>query len=397
MKKLFTCLIILFGWINNATFAQKINLTDISKILLTAKDGGMNGGREIDVEIVKEHGHWNSYQIMKDVFNADYDPHTHVGGEPTMHSTERKQIATLTKQQIIDFLNSVAIIKPQYSLNTFNFFPAVLIAELRKNVKGTVNETPKLEDIITEVSLQQALAGIIKDESGYDAFVHCDIRIVKANNDVLKMQTEHLYTTMLPWKINGQDSYDMNINRFFIAAMGKIVYPNKEILGVKALEDEIYNTIDRKYSEKPIATYRWNYTYADNVNLLKNNFTWVAKQPLWGSMTYRYTLQSNIMPSGIYIEATLDIADRTEIEHLIAYSNLATSYLKADNFVFKYYRDKPNCNIRISYNSNDPVNGEWEGLQQSIPYLQTMEANKVINFSVYAADDYSHWLLLPNN
>lgn len=391
IKKLFIGFIVLFASvIAYPVFAQKIEPGDIDKILLTAKDGSLSGGSEIDMELVKERGHWNSYQIMKDYFNSD------MGGAPSMHSTERKLITTLTQQQIADFLNSIAIIKPQYDLNTFNLTPAVLIAGLRKNVKHS-DETPKLETIITDTALQQVLAGMIKDEAGYDVMMHCDIRVVKNNGDILKLETDHMYVTMLPWKINGQDSYDMNINRFFDAAMGKTDYPNKMGINVKAFNNIVFDSIDNMYSSKPIASYRWNYTYADNVKLLKNNFTWIGEKRAYKSTKYNFSLQSKGMPSNINIEATVDITDRTGIERLIAYANFITPYLQTDNFVFKYYRNKTDCGIRVAYDWNNQENHAWEWLEKKIPYLKTVDPDKTIRFQAYAPDDNSTWLLLPNN
>lgn len=388
MKKLFVGFMALLytGVFANAVPAQQINPSPIRKILLTTGWGGMANSETIGMEVVNEDGQWNSYQVLKDVFNSD------AGGEPSVHTTARKQITTLTQQQVMDFLNSIAVIKPHYNLKTFNLLPAKLIAGLRKNTKGTV-EKPKLETYINETSLYQALANIIKDETVLDAAINCSISIVKGNGDTLKMESSHMYATMLPWRINGRNSYDMNINRFLIAAMGNMDYPNKYILSNDALKETIYKSIDTKYPSEPIAAYRWDNSYPDNVALLKKTFTGIGKY-YRGRDTYNCLLQSNGMPSNVKIETAVNISDRKGIKRLTDFNNLVTACLRTDNFVFKYFRNNPNAVIYLQYPTR-PGN-IFNELGNKMAFLKNIDTSQVVRFNVSVPDDSSTWLLLPD-
>jgi len=220
--------------VSHAQAQQRIALSDVQKILLTTAEGSMGPSTEIDMEVINENGKWNSYQVIRDFFNTDQ------GGERSSISLERKLIATLSALQITAFLNSIATIKPVLDDHTFNLSTAKLKADLQKEVREP-GKTSKLNDLIDDAAISRAILGVIKDIGVADWGKTCSISIVKTNGDVLKMETRHLYITMLPWTMNKQDSYDVNINAFFIAAMGNQQYPNRATLDINNLEDCIYD------------------------------------------------------------------------------------------------------------------------------------------------------------
>jgi hypothetical protein len=399
MKKHLPCLLLLCVaglFIHPVKAQQKIVPADVKKIILDCgNDYIPRGGDNYEFEVLNEQGKWNSYQTGENVTDSNQP-------ESNIHSVERTQIGTLSAQQIANFLSCLTVIKPQFDAKALNITPAVLIAEIKQKAKDTADNTIQLSDFITETNVQHAITNAMQDVS-VDTYDYCRIRVIKNNNDTLKIETGHSYATMLPWAINKVDTYDMGINDFFIAAMCNRDYPNKEMLSLRHLKENICQFIDADYPAHPISTYRRKYCITDNIKLLKANFKpdfAIGEGPGF-SNRYDLKLKTNMMPDNMFIFVYINLEEQAGILALINYGKQIDQYLKQNNFALQYYSTRPQYHVEFSY-SNSGTNSYITEAKQNIPALKNIDASQTVPFFVSEIGKVliqsSDWfLLLPDN
>jgi hypothetical protein len=365
---------------------QKINAQEITKIILQDNEGDMDSDLGISIEVRYEHGRWNSYQTKVDVeedlkHNENKSSDTRIG------------ITTLDKLVVNDFLNSIAVIKPQLDWHIFGITTESLKVGLKPS-KLTGKNVPQLSDYINDKTIE---AGIIasKYDGGMDIGVYCSIQIIKNNNDTIRMESRNQTVCMLPWTMNKHETFDLSINRFFVAAMGNKSYPNKERLQTITMKGAIEEHIYRDYMEIPMRNYRWNYGYPENSSLIESNFS-ISNLQLQG-VDAHCVLHSNEMPANVFIGATINLANTASVQKLIRFKDTINTGLKSNNFVFKYYRDQPGTKIIFPWDPHYRATGYviLSELQKQIPSLTKIEIEKMVYFHIELSSGGSYWLLLP--
>jgi len=385
------CIVGLFS--HPAKAQQKIAPAEVKKIILDCGSGGIGGGDALEFEVLNEQGKWNSYQTAEDVFEKNRP-------DLNRHSTGRTGIGTLSAQQITDFLNCIAVIKPQFDAKGLNITAAALITEIKQKTKDTTGNIIQLNNIITEAVVRQTITNAMRD-GDVDTYRNCSIRIIKSNNDTLKIETSNDYATMLPWTIDKIKTFDMGINDFFIAAMCNRNYINKWILSLHHLKENIYQFIDAEYPDRPISTYRLKYCYTDNLKLLKSKFEAgfkIGEKPGFDN-AYDLTLKTDRMPTNMQLTAYINPEDRQAILGLIHYSEEIKQYLKKDNFVLKYYSVRPEYHIGFMYVWKPSTNAYTAAAKKNIPSLKNIDESRALPIWVDAqGGKSSDWfLLLPDN
>ncbi|HEY9003835.1 MAG TPA: hypothetical protein VIM89_20940 [Mucilaginibacter sp.] len=243
---------IIFPILGNAQI--KIQLNDIKKINLSELEDGVAGFRfSRDYEIIRKKNKWFCYQV-----DQDYQPPHYIKRD--RHIKEFKVQRSLIKQvniQTIDsLLNSVSKLKSDYSWKMYR----VDLELLKKGMSSYYRFwkeyplKPSKRKIILALyknptSLKAAVDSV-QHISPVDAITECSIDIIKKNNDTVKIHTSHMRPFMQPWQVNGQKTYDLNINHFFVAVMTTNSISNKDFLMGEEFYNDIINEIEIQYMDQ---------------------------------------------------------------------------------------------------------------------------------------------------
>jgi hypothetical protein len=389
MKKMTLCLALLFFALDYGALAQKqINVKDIKKILLVTGWGGMGGWTDVSMEILPEQNQWNSYQTGKAVDNR-------FEKERNERSVERKHMATLSITDMNNLLTSIAVVKPYFNWHIFGITSENLKTYVRNGPDPEI-DGPKISDYVNDKTIAEAIITSQKN-SIMDAGVHCSMMIVTGTNDTIKLDTRNMNICMQPWKIGSKETYDMSINRFFVAAMGKEAYPNKDLLQAESLKKVVVEDIYHTYAAAPMSAYQWEHDYPGNLKLIKSNYT-ITDLKLRGFFQGHGVLHSSTMPKNAIIEAGINLANTASVQKLVRFKDTLTAELKANNFVFKYYSDRPEAKLIFPWDYSYGATGYiiWSEIQKQVPSLTKSDAEKMIYVHVEVAHGGSYWLLLPD-
>jgi hypothetical protein len=365
---------------------QKTSQQAVKKILFTTREAGMGGQVKVSFEVVQEHGQWNSYQTSK-LVESDYHPASNE------ISKTRLLITRLDPKEVTTFLNSIGVIKPKFDWREFGITSASLKKGLQTDKDGNVF---RFNELVNNTSIEHAITscwGSYYTDIGLD----CIIKVVKNNRDTIKIESRNQTICMLPWHIGSKETFDINISRFFIQAMGTEDYPNKYRMQTSTLENDVWEKLDGFRSFSSLNPYRWRYGYAKNLKLLKSNFI-LSDEHIHG-ISCRCTLKSQDLPVNVSIDAGINITDTAFLHRLPRFKDTVNACIKTSNFVFNYYNKLPGAKIIFETNSETaPTNYiPLTMVEEAIPHLKTVDLSKIINFYIESGERKSQWVLLPDN
>lgn len=371
-----------------STKAQiKFSPAGVKEIVIHNTVWGLGGGTTADIKVIKEAGQWRSYLTRKESDRRM--------GAKQYDSTLHKLIAILDPAVLNNMLNGIAVIKPAVSSSTYNLTASKLITELKKGAKTPIMPVAHFEKLITQKTIDDAIAKTVIEMDVMDDYEYCEVDIINRNNDTVKLNTQKLCPTKLPWTINKHPTYDMAINNFVVAAMGAEDIPNKRPLSINSIKEAIYNYIDGQNAGAPIGTFKWNYYYPENLKLLKEHFMITEKFSY--DNIYNCALRTNTMPTNATVYCRIDMADNKDIKTLIDYAALIDAYFKSNNFVLQYYSNRPKGYFSFWYYTGQSHHSSLLFLSQKLPELAKIDSTKTIAFYAGEPDDTTTWIIFPNN
>ena len=383
-----TALIILNLFYITSWAQVKLMPNQVKEIVIHSKIGGLNGGMTADIKVVAEVGKWNSYLTRKTSSLRLRQQHSY-------DSLLNRFITVISPATINNLLNGITVIKSIITQSTFGLTPNVLIAGLKADAKLPLTRAPDFEDLITQKIINEAIKKSVVEINRMDDYEYCDILIITRHNDTVKLSTQNVCCTKLPWTLNNHPTYDMAINSFVVAAIDKEDVPNKEALNISSLKESIFNYIDEHNANAPIATFRWNYNYPENVKLLTEHFT--IKERFYYGDVYTCVLKTSTMPANAIFECRVDMTRREDINQIIEYAAHIDKYFKTDNFVYKYYNNRPQCLFDFSYYTGQSPYSSLSYLNRKLPELAKVDSTKTLNLLVIAPDESSYWTIFPDN
>jgi hypothetical protein len=368
-----------------SAFAQQtIKPAEINKILITSAAWGMGGGGGSDFEVLHEHGKWNIYYVRQ--FGEQLR-------EPSYNQSFHIPIGAMSPLLLANFLNSVAVIKPQLNWRMFGLTPASFKTAPSKKSSP---KTPKIEDFINDKTLEEAIKAS-GDNGIMDFMPTATIKIVKSNNDTLKIESHEQSLCMVPWTIGKTKTFDINISCFVSAVINNCDYANYDRLRPDELKHNVLNYIEDNYASAAIGNYNWSYGYPYNLKLIKSNFN-ISELRYTGNER-RCKLSSKDWPANISIYATISIDDLAGIQHLIRFKDTISRCLKNNNFAFKYYESLPGGQIIFPFNPslNSVAYIVLNDVAKRLPVIMKTDPGKWVNFEIKSPEGNSQWLLLPDN
>ncbi len=370
----------------NANSQGRLVPAEIKEIKVHNTVWGLGGGTTADIKVIPEGGKWQSYLVKRE---------SDVRIRKVYDSTLNKLIAIIDPGIVNNMLNGIALVKPAVSSATYGLTPQKLITELKKDTKVPVMQPPPFEQLITQKVIDDAIAKTVVEMNVMDDYEYCEVNIITRHNDTLKLSTQKLCPTKLPWTINKKSTYDMSINNFVVAAMGAEDIPNKRPLSMVSIKEAIYNYIDGQNEGAPIGTFKWNYYYPENLKLLNEHFT--IKERFLYDNVYDCTLRTSTMPANATIYCRINMADNKDIKTLVDYAALIDNYFKTNNFVLQYYTNRPKAYFSFSYYTGQSNHSSLRFLEHKLPQLAKVDSTKTISFYAGEPDDASSWIIFPNN
>ncbi|MDB5159314.1 MAG: hypothetical protein JWR50_4021 [Mucilaginibacter sp.] len=269
-------LLILMGRISKAQ--QKVNIGDIKKIDFLDAEGALGFGRKTEFEVTNINNEWLCNQT-KQHYDITYSRPGKNAYYEDENAVQQKFVKKVDKQTIIDFLKSIAVVKPKFSSAALNITPQTIIhyADTSKFADKAKNNlsTEQIQIILTEAlkpeNIKEAIDSLQHDW-WTDDYPYCRIQIILKNNDTVKIETNRQPSYMLPWRINKIESYDLNINNFFIAVMGDYKKSNKSRLDGNYLPEQIWDYCYRTFGDNAIIRDHWQKLDPAFYNKLKANF-----------------------------------------------------------------------------------------------------------------------------
>jgi hypothetical protein len=401
----FFLLLIFFNFSSLFTKAQKnVALNEVKKInLLDLQWSPLGINRRTEFEIVNENGNWKCYQTKQAYNNIRMRPTDNLQKE---NSTERKFVKPIDEKKINSLLSSVRNIKPHFNWKIFNITSKTLLRvedslfmiSLLK--KFPVYHQMAVNDLKKKSNIKQAINFLQFKDYWTDDYPTCVIEIIKTNNDTVKIVSHRQMDFMLPWMIGNTATYDLNINRFFTAAMGDYAYSNKKRLNGGDMPRKIMDYIGANFTEEKKTKYDWQTKYPNQYKTLTDNFTigYQAYQGIVFSCTQ--------LPANFYFSARIEQNDSKAIENLIKYKDTIIKVFKRNNFVFQYYKNSGQIKVRFYFAYGQPfryrgflyqgkdIFNEWLSLPENKGYKK----DNIIRFEVEKDNRMVEtWLILPDN
>jgi len=389
-NQIISTLIILVNLLCCDAIAQvKLAPSQVKKILVHNAVGGRGGGESADIEVIWETTGWNSYLVRRTKNEI-------MLGRKPYDTTMRQLIATLPPSLIGNMIAGIAVLKPALTRTTFGLTAAGLIAELKNGAKAPVTTAPDFNKLINQQLIDQIIAKTVVDEIVMDDFEYSEVDVITKHNDTVKLSTRILCPTKLPWTIGRHVTYDMAINNFVLAAMGKEAVPNKRTLSIGSLKEAIFKYIDEQHPNAPIADFKWRYYYPENLKLLTSHFKIMGTRFMQGNYYY-CRLSTSSMPPAVLFESTLDMTSEEDVRMTIAYADLIDQYFKSNNFVLNYYGQRANAHITLSYYTGRSPYYSLSNFSKKLPGLAKTDSTQTISFWAGTEDDTSYWVLFPNH
>ncbi len=371
------------------TLAQvKVTSTQVKEIVIHNAVAGLGGGMSADVKVVAEKDEWHSYLVRKT--SQQLNPE-----RKSYDSTLHRFIAVISPQLLNHLLSGIAVINPAVTPLTFGLTAQKLIEGLKNDAKAPITQAPHFEKLITQKVIDDAIIKSVVGIDRTDDYEYCEVTIFTTRNDSVKLSTGNLCPTKLPWTFNNHFTYDMAVNNFVAAAIGNEDIPNKEALNISSLKESIYNYIDDQNPDALVATFRWMYDYPENLKLLTEHFT-ITEKISYGNV-FSCWLRTRAMPANASIEGRIDMTRREEINTVIGYAGLIDQYFKADNFVLKYYSNRPDSHFAFSYSTGQSPYNSLRYLSKKLPELSKTDSSKTISFWLGAPDESSFWIMFPGS
>ncbi len=388
--RIFIALFILLQWAlwSVDTRAQvKLAVTDVKEITVGTWTAGLLGHESSQLRIIPEDSTWNSYLISKSQASSNTNAKSY-------DSTLNRLIARLDPTLVDHFLQQLAVIKPRLTPETVGLTPRVLIADLQRGAGYTPPDQSNVNGVITQSIINNTIANTVTNPIVLDFVEGCRMLIYTRSNDTIKINSRVWCLTKLPWTVNNQQTYDVAINNFVVAAMGKEDFTLKYTLSINSLIERIYHTIDHENSQAPITAFKWANEYPENTGRLRQYFSIV---PYWtNGDKFDLQLTTPHMPANSAIHARIDIAQNREVDRLISYGQQITGYLRKGNFLINYFAKQPDARIVFDYRDDRPPPLSFQHVSFLLPGINPEAYAQAITVSTSLPNDQSRWLLFPD-
>ncbi|TSJ38808.1 hypothetical protein FO440_20090 [Mucilaginibacter corticis] len=331
----------------------KVNISDIKKKDFVDAESALGFGRETKFELAPVNNQWLCNQT-KQRYNAAYASPGEKAYYERENSVQQKFVKKIDEQTIVDFLKSIAVVEPKFSSAALNITPQTIshYADTSKFADKAKNNlsAKQIQIVLTEElkpeHIKEAIDSLQHDW-WTDDYPYYSIHIILKNNDTVKIETNRQPGYMLPWRINKIESYDLNINKFFVAVMGSYKQSNKNRLEGGYLLSQIWDYCYRTFADNAIIRDNWQKLDPVFYNKLKANFKIkdLRDYTTDNGRQVEGILQPNVLPEKAVIKVWENFDSTRFLKKLILFTDSLKRYFKQSNFVFDYYKQFPATQI----------------------------------------------------
>jgi len=367
------------------------------------QSGGLGGFRQTAFGIVPSGKEWKCYQTKQLYSGGAYLREKDSLKYKALNTTYRKFVKTISNGTILNLLEAVKNIKPNF--NPDEIRPDMALVQhkidssyLSKTYRPlTAKQKQEFINLLNEKKVIDAALTNMQNGDWTDDWPYCGIYIIKNNNDTIRIETRRQVDGMLPWEINGVKTYDSAISKFVMACISNYPYSVSQRLLGSTMYEHISDYIQRTYTNDMFERERWDEVAPQNVELLKKHFT-ILQADSWNDNS-GFTFLCKNLPGNVVVSGMLDIQDSKKIKQLIKFAtDTLAQFIKTDNFLVKACRDTTGCTIRFSNMlgaSNHSFNAA-KGYDKT-GYLRQFPDNEVLPFAIdmKGGSCANDWLYLP--
>lgn len=380
-----------------ANFAQvNLSIGQVKKINITDAGGYLGGGYRNQYELLLENGKWHSYQTREKYDRRNFKPKTPSEFFEHRDSLMHRFIKTVANDSLTQFLKSLSTIKPK-------FFAAELkvsIPKLRQQIDTAyLKYLPADKHAIfhsfydTPQKLNTILEALQKG-AWTDDWPLVAIEVVKTTGDTIKVQTTRQVDFMLPWKINGTPTYDLNLNRFFMTATG---LANHRANG-RNLAENVQSDVHYRYAANVLERLRWEEIAPANTAYLKQHFEIIriSKSNDQSSYSFKPLKAAN---KKVVIHGTLDIAKKEQLQKLVNFAeDTLHRFFKRPAFMTDTCKETGGCEIRLVFSLGASNHNVFTMFTPELAeFLAKFDAKTLVPFTVYAGErTEDNWVALPD-
>ncbi len=402
--KAILCFILIISITSGRTYAQKIELKDVTKMeLITA--GSWIDGYYRKVELVSENGVWKSYQTR-------LASNGNSRGRQIANDSTRTFIQDIPASTVMQFIKLATTPDPLIKDELFNIKTVELIAQIDSNTATEkrysgvkILPSPQWKEqfinaVNSKAVVSNALYNVLHpwamdDRSHY--YIIITDRFNKTDTTNADAHSELYY---LPWRIKGRESYNPNITKLFELIGGNTIYEEKE---QKRVNSQIISELYYNHTFK--AKLDWDRFKADQPELYsqasKTLIPLKFSRYNEGSSTYDMGYTGVFLSTRLPGYMQLDCSFAKAYPNLIEVSNalekrLATWYEKG-SFLFDFMKRHPNATMYFSPSIGEELYTE---IRKRYPDIAKFEKVQVKVFSIYGDRNFrssSLWMLLPDD
>ena len=373
----------------------KVNTGQVKKIMITDAAGYLTSSFRNEYEIVQENGQWKTYQVRENYYKPNLKNRNPAKIFEQRDSVMHRFIKSVTQDTLVRFLQTLFVIRPRFVASDLNIsIPEIrqkidtsFLKYLDKDKHGLFHsfyDTPKKLNTILE-SLQGAY--------WTDDYPTAKIEIIKNSGDTIRVQTNRQVDYMLPWKINGTASYDININRFYMAATG--LYKHR--MAGKGIIYEVYSAVQR-LSADTLERLRWKEIAPANTAYLRKHFEIIKISESNKESFYSFR-SLKISNKKVRIGGYLNITKTDDIQKLVRFAeDTLRRFLKRPAFMMDSCRVKQGCEIKFAFSSGASNHNYFAMFKPELGvFLDKFDKNSLVPFTIYAGErSEDNWVALPD-
>ncbi len=397
MRYFFACftLYLLSISVPTQSYAQiSLTINDIAKIHFIDGAGYLGGYYRNEYDLLPENGQWKTYQT-----HESYSRYNRHRGNPKdlfekKDSSEYKFIRNLPADSIDLFLKTLRVIKPKFDPAALHISIPQLTVQVDTQLKSmdkkhlqifnSFFDTPaKLYHLLDTLQYD-----VWTDDSPYSV-----MEIIRKNRDTIKVYTTRQVDYMLPWTVNGVSSYDININHFFMAAIGV----SDHRMSGRSISYHIREWVDFLYARNAFERLRWQETAPQTLIYIEKHFV-IVNVNQWNDYT-SFTFQPKALNKRIIIGGTLNFNDQDELARLTRFAeDTLKQFMKNGGFMIDSCMHKNGCTIHFANNHGHSLHDYFSINQNSVDtYLSKYDRKQLVPFSIFAGERIEdNWVALPD-
>ena len=374
----------------------KVNIGQVKKLHLTDAAGYIFSGYRNEYDVVFEDGKWQTYQIRE-----KYD-RPNANRKKPGEVLERKDsllhrfVKTVDQDTLNKFLTSLSKVKSKFTASDLK----VSIPKLRQKIDTSYlkylakdkhavfhsfYDTPQKLDHILE---------LLQGDGWTDDYPTATIEIIRTSNDTISVITHRQVAYMLPWTINGTTSYDVDINRFFMAATG--LYDHR--MGGKYLSSQVYSTVQYKYAADALERLRWEESAPANTNYLKRHFQIIKISKSNEESSYSFR-PLKIKNDKVRLNGYLKITKTEDLQRMVRYAeDTLGTFLKRPAFMMDSCKLKKGCLINFGFSDGASNHNVFTLFTPELgDFLEKFDKRTLMPFTIYAGErSEDNWIALPD-